>query len=78
LNGFEGTFDVEFKLGLQDCILNGVPLEDFGDGHPDPNLTYVNNPSNQTLPNFRVTIFTYIFPQLCQGASFYNVRKPCT
>ncbi|KAJ3682636.1 hypothetical protein LUZ60_015209 [Juncus effusus] len=22
------------------CILNGVPLEDFGHGHPDPNLTY--------------------------------------
>ncbi|KAM0876291.1 hypothetical protein ACQ4PT_036260 [Festuca glaucescens] len=25
---------------MEDCILNGVPLEDFGDGHPDPNLTY--------------------------------------
>jgi phosphoglucomutase len=25
---------------LQDYILNGVPLEDFGNGHPDPNLTY--------------------------------------
>ncbi|KAG0503038.1 hypothetical protein HPP92_003110 [Vanilla planifolia] len=23
-----------------DCILNGTPLEDFGHGHPDPNLTY--------------------------------------
>ncbi|KAG8095415.1 hypothetical protein GUJ93_ZPchr0012g18855 [Zizania palustris] len=23
-----------------ECILNGVPLEDFGHGHPDPNLTY--------------------------------------
>ena len=21
-------------------ILNGVPLEDFGGGHPDPNMTY--------------------------------------
>ncbi|GJN20521.1 hypothetical protein PR202_gb07910 [Eleusine coracana subsp. coracana] len=29
------------KLGADpDCILNGVPLEDFGNGHPDPNLTY--------------------------------------
>ncbi|KAG6429530.1 hypothetical protein SASPL_107582 [Salvia splendens] len=25
---------------FQDSILNGVPLEDFGHGHPDPNLTY--------------------------------------
>ncbi|MCL7033988.1 hypothetical protein MKW94_011226, partial [Papaver nudicaule] len=23
-----------------DSIINGVPLEDFGHGHPDPNLTY--------------------------------------
>ncbi|KAL1550795.1 phosphoglucomutase (alpha-D-glucose-1,6-bisphosphate-dependent) [Salvia divinorum] len=28
------------KLGASiDSILNGVPLEDFGHGHPDPNLT---------------------------------------
>lgn len=24
----------------EDSIINGVPLEDFGGGHPDPNLTY--------------------------------------
>uniref|UniRef100_A0A1D1ZM42 phosphoglucomutase (alpha-D-glucose-1,6-bisphosphate-dependent) n=1 Tax=Anthurium amnicola TaxID=1678845 RepID=A0A1D1ZM42_9ARAE len=29
------------RLGAgEGCILNGVPLEDFGHGHPDPNLTY--------------------------------------
>ncbi|XP_072983840.1 phosphoglucomutase, chloroplastic [Typha latifolia] len=29
------------RLGASpDCVLNGVPLEDFGHGHPDPNLTY--------------------------------------
>ncbi|CAI0547063.1 unnamed protein product [Linum tenue] len=29
------------KLGASmDSIMNGVPLEDFGHGHPDPNLTY--------------------------------------
>ncbi|CAM8937453.1 unnamed protein product [Rhodiola kirilowii] len=29
------------KLGASlDSIINGVPLEDFGHGHPDPNLTY--------------------------------------
>lgn len=32
---------------MQDYILNGVPLEDFGNGHPDPNLTYVNQSSNE-------------------------------
>ncbi|CAN0902654.1 Phosphoglucomutase, chloroplastic [Linum grandiflorum] len=31
------------KLGASmDSILNGVPLEDFGHGHPDPNLTYAS------------------------------------
>jgi phosphoglucomutase len=24
------------------CVMNGVPLEDFGGGHPDPNLTYAH------------------------------------
>lgn len=29
------------RLGAPaDSIINGVPLEDFGQGHPDPNLTY--------------------------------------
>lgn len=29
------------KLGASPVsVLNGVPLEDFGQGHPDPNLTY--------------------------------------
>ncbi|KAK4489472.1 hypothetical protein RD792_005281 [Penstemon davidsonii] len=29
------------KLGANvDSFINGVPLEDFGHGHPDPNLTY--------------------------------------
>lgn len=32
------------KLGAKpDSILNGVPLEDFGHGHPDPNLTYAKD-----------------------------------
>ncbi|KAF5190220.1 Phosphoglucomutase protein [Thalictrum thalictroides] len=26
-----------------DSIVNGVPLEDFGHGHPDPNLTYAKD-----------------------------------
>ncbi|KHG21034.1 Phosphoglucomutase, chloroplastic -like protein [Gossypium arboreum] len=32
------------KLGARpDSISNGVPLEDFGHGHPDPNLTYAKD-----------------------------------
>lgn len=32
------------KLGAKaDSISNGVPLEDFGHGHPDPNLTYAKD-----------------------------------
>ncbi|XP_052188584.1 phosphoglucomutase, chloroplastic [Diospyros lotus] len=32
------------KLGASpDYISNGVPLEDFGHGHPDPNLTYAKD-----------------------------------
>ncbi|XP_073158932.1 phosphoglucomutase, chloroplastic [Henckelia pumila] len=32
------------KLGAGlDSISNGVPLEDFGHGHPDPNLTYAKD-----------------------------------
>ncbi|KAF3433071.1 hypothetical protein FNV43_RR24173 [Rhamnella rubrinervis] len=32
------------KLGANpDSVSNGVPLEDFGHGHPDPNLTYAKD-----------------------------------
>ncbi|KAH9626058.1 hypothetical protein KSS87_001983 [Heliosperma pusillum] len=32
------------KLGARpESITNGVPLEDFGHGHPDPNLTYAKD-----------------------------------
>nr|XP_010934074.1 phosphoglucomutase, chloroplastic [Elaeis guineensis] len=32
------------RLGASlDCISNGEPLEDFGHGHPDPNLTYAKD-----------------------------------
>ncbi|AES62609.1 Phosphoglucomutase [Medicago truncatula] len=32
------------KLGATpDSISNGIPLEDFGHGHPDPNLTYAKD-----------------------------------
>jgi phosphoglucomutase len=32
---------LEGELGAgAGCVMNGTPLEDFGGGHPDPNLTY--------------------------------------
>ncbi|XP_039000187.1 phosphoglucomutase, chloroplastic-like [Hibiscus syriacus] len=45
------------KLGAcLDSISNGVPLEDFGHGHPDPNLTYakdlVNTMYSENGPDF--------------------------
>ncbi|EOY23030.1 Phosphoglucomutase isoform 2 [Theobroma cacao] len=45
------------KLGASlDSISNGVPLEDFGHGHPDPNLTYakglVNTMYSENGPDF--------------------------
>jgi phosphoglucomutase len=35
---------IEEKLGAPaGTVMNGVPLEDFGGGHPDPNLTYAHD-----------------------------------
>lgn len=31
---------VDMLGGKPDCVMRGEPLEDFGGGHPDPNLTY--------------------------------------
>ena len=53
-SGFSMTFDamhavtgpyakniLEDQLGApQGTVINGIPLEDFGNGHPDPNLVY--------------------------------------
>ena len=34
---------LEERLGaVPGCVMNAVPLEDFGGGHPDPNLTYAH------------------------------------
>src|SRR6185369_11598957 len=35
---------IEKRLGAAPgTVHNGVPLEDFGGGHPDPNLTYAHD-----------------------------------
>ena len=33
----------EKRLGAAGSVLNGEPLEDFGGGHPDPNLVYAHD-----------------------------------
>ncbi|MEM6612040.1 MAG: alpha-D-glucose phosphate-specific phosphoglucomutase [Cyanobacteria bacterium P01_C01_bin.72] len=33
----------EKRLGASDAVMNGKPLEDFGGGHPDPNLVYAHD-----------------------------------
>lgn len=33
----------EQRLGAIESVLNGEPLEDFGGGHPDPNLVYAHD-----------------------------------
>ena len=44
MNGVTGPYAkkifVDVLGGKSDCVMRGVPLEDFGGGHPDPNLTY--------------------------------------
>jgi phosphoglucomutase len=46
MHGVAGPFANEIfvkELGLPaSCCINSVPLEDFGGGHPDPNLTYAH------------------------------------
>ena len=33
----------EKRLGASGAVMNGEPLEDFGGGHPDPNLVYAHD-----------------------------------
>jgi hypothetical protein len=41
------------ELGAKpDSILCGVPLPDFGGGHPDPNLTYAHDLVRPALDGF--------------------------
>jgi len=46
MHAVNGPYAVEIlqrRLGAPaDSLLNAVPLEDFGGGHPDPNLTYAH------------------------------------
>ncbi|HUX89985.1 MAG TPA: alpha-D-glucose phosphate-specific phosphoglucomutase [Gallionellaceae bacterium] len=44
VNGPYATDILQRRLGAPaDSVMNAVPLEDFGGGHPDPNLTYAHD-----------------------------------
>jgi phosphoglucomutase len=44
VNGPYAQAILEGRLGaVAGSVMNGVPLEDFGGGHPDPNLTYAHD-----------------------------------
>jgi phosphoglucomutase len=44
VNGPYATEILQRRLGAPaESIMNAVPLEDFGGGHPDPNLTYAHD-----------------------------------
>lgn len=44
VTGGYGRYLLEEKLGgALGSVVNGIPLEDFGGGHPDPNLVYAHD-----------------------------------
>ncbi|MFM7287692.1 MAG: alpha-D-glucose phosphate-specific phosphoglucomutase, partial [Cyanobium sp.] len=49
-------------------VRNGVPLEDFGGGHPDPNLTYAHE-----LAELLLSGDTYRFGAACDGDGDRNM-----
>lgn len=60
---------LEQRLGAPaGSVRNGIPLEDFGGGHPDPNLTYANELASLLLEgdNFR-------FGAACDGDGDRNM-----
>ena len=57
------------KMGLgDDCVMNGVPLEDFGGLHPDPNLTYASR-----LADLLLVQKSYSFGAACDGDGDRNM-----
>ncbi len=57
------------KMGLIDnCVMNGQPLEDFGGLHPDPNLTYASK-----LADMLLVQKAYSFGAACDGDGDRNM-----
>lgn len=46
ITGPYATEIFENRLGAPNSVLNGTPLEDFGGGHPDPNLSHAKELQN--------------------------------
>ncbi|MDX1812144.1 MAG: alpha-D-glucose phosphate-specific phosphoglucomutase, partial [Gammaproteobacteria bacterium] len=45
MNAITGPYAIEIfehRLGAPNSVINGNPLEDFGGGHPDPNLSHAH------------------------------------
>ena len=57
------------KMGLVDnCVMNGTPLKDFGGLHPDPNLTYASD-----LADLLLNKKSYSFGAACDGDGDRNM-----
>ncbi len=57
------------KMGLtNDCVMNGIPLKDFGGLHPDPNLTYASH-----LADLLLNKKSYSFGAACDGDGDRNM-----
>ncbi len=57
------------KMGLlEDSVMNGIPLEDFGGLHPDPNLTYASK-----LADLLLVQKSYSFGAACDGDGDRNM-----
>jgi len=57
------------KMGLSsNCVMNGIPLEDFGGLHPDPNLTYASH-----LADLLLNKKNFSFGAACDGDGDRNM-----
>ena len=57
------------KMGLaNNCVMNGIPLKDFGGLHPDPNLTYASH-----LADLLLNKKSYSFGAACDGDGDRNM-----
>jgi phosphoglucomutase len=69
VTGPYGTRIFEQQLGAPaGTVRNGVPLEDFGGGHPDPNLTYAHD-----LAALLLEADGYDFGSACDGDGDRNM-----
>ena len=72
MNAVTGPYARELfvnKIGLsENCLLNSTPLPDFGNLHPDPNLTYANK-----LADLLLNKRSFDFGAACDGDGDRNM-----